>query len=52
MGKDTGFLEYERQVPDRRPVEERTQDFFSVYLPFSEAKLRIQGARCMDCGVP
>jgi glutamate synthase (NADPH) small chain len=52
MGKVTGFLEYERQAPDRRPVHERTQDFFSVYLPFPEDKLQIQGARCMDCGVP
>jgi glutamate synthase (NADPH) small chain len=52
MGKVTGFLEYERQAPERRPVHERTQDFFSVYLPFPEDKLQIQGARCMDCGVP
>jgi glutamate synthase (NADPH) small chain len=52
MGKVTGFLEYERQTPERRPVSERTHDFFSVYLPFSEDKLQIQGARCMDCGVP
>jgi glutamate synthase (NADPH/NADH) small chain len=52
MGKVTGFLEYERQAPEKRPVSERTQDFFPVYLPFSEDQLRIQGARCMDCGVP
>ena len=52
MGKDTGFLEFERQAPERRPVDERTRDFFPVYLPFSEEKLRSQGARCMDCGVP
>jgi glutamate synthase (NADPH) small chain len=52
MGKVTGFMEYERQTPERRPVSERTQDFFPVYLPFPEEKLRIQGARCMDCGVP
>jgi glutamate synthase (NADPH) small chain len=52
MGKVTGFLEYERQAPERRPVGERTQDFFSVYQPFPEDKLQLQGARCMDCGVP
>jgi glutamate synthase (NADPH/NADH) small chain len=52
MGKATGFLEYKRQTPERRPVEERSQDFFSVYLPFPEEQLQIQGARCMDCGVP
>jgi glutamate synthase (NADPH) small chain len=52
MGKITGFLEYERQAPERRPVSERKQDFFSVYQPFPEDKLQLQGARCMDCGVP
>jgi glutamate synthase (NADPH) small chain len=52
MGKVTGFLEYERQTPEKRPVGERTQDFFQVYLPFSEDKLQLQAARCMDCGVP
>jgi glutamate synthase (NADPH/NADH) small chain len=52
MGKPKGFLEYERETPERRPVEERVQDFFPIYQPFSEEKLRTQGARCMDCGVP
>jgi glutamate synthase (NADPH) small chain len=52
MGKVTGFLEYERQTPERRPVDERTQDFFPVYLPLPDEKLQAQGARCMDCGVP
>jgi glutamate synthase (NADPH/NADH) small chain len=52
MGKDTGFLEYDRQTPERRPVSERTRDYFPLYLPLSEDKLRLQGARCMDCGVP
>jgi glutamate synthase (NADPH) small chain len=52
MGKDTGFMEYERQTPERRPVMERIQDFFPVYVPFPENKLKLQGARCMDCGVP
>jgi glutamate synthase (NADPH/NADH) small chain len=52
MGKATGFMEYERQTPERRPAEERIQDFFPIYLPFPEDKLQLQGARCMDCGVP
>jgi glutamate synthase (NADPH/NADH) small chain len=52
MGKATGFLEYERQTSERRPVEERIRDFFPIYLPFPEEKLQLQGARCMDCGVP
>lgn len=52
MGKVTGFLDYPRQTPERRPISERIQDFFGVYLPFPDDRLKIQGARCMDCGVP
>jgi glutamate synthase (NADPH/NADH) small chain len=52
MGKVTGFLEYARETPARRPVEERVKDWFEVYQPLPEEKLRAQGARCMDCGIP
>ncbi|MBI4877954.1 MAG: glutamate synthase subunit beta [Acidobacteria bacterium] len=52
MGKVTGFLEYQRETPERRPVAERINDAFDVYRPFPEEKARTQGARCMDCGVP
>ena len=52
MGKTTGFLEYPREVAERRPPAERIKDWFEIYNPFPEAKLRDQGARCMDCGVP
>ena len=52
MPKPTGFLEYAREVPARRPVPERIHDWFEIYQPFPEEKVRIQGARCMDCGVP
>ena len=52
MGKVTGFKEYTREVPARRPVEERVHDYFEVYQPFPEEKVRVQAARCMDCGVP
>jgi glutamate synthase (NADPH/NADH) small chain len=52
MGKVTGFLEYPRVAPPRRPVEERIHDYFEVYQPFPEPKLREQAARCMDCGIP
>jgi glutamate synthase (NADPH/NADH) small chain len=52
MGKVTGFMEYTREVPARRPVAERVNDFQEVYQEFPEQKLRLQGARCMDCGVP
>jgi len=52
MGKDTGFLEFQREQPGRRKVEERLHDWFEIYNPFPEEKQREQGARCMDCGVP
>jgi glutamate synthase (NADPH/NADH) small chain len=52
MGKVTGFLEYEREVPARRPIEERVNDYFEIYQPFDDAKVETQAARCMDCGVP
>jgi glutamate synthase (NADPH) small chain len=52
VGKVTGFLEYERETPLRREVKERVNDYFEVYQPFPEDKVRTQGARCMDCGIP
>ena len=52
MGKTTGFMDYPREVPPRRPVTQRVNDWFEIYLDFPEQKLREQGARCMDCGVP
>lgn len=52
MGKITGFLEYKRELPQRRPVNERVNDWFEIYQPFPLDAVRTQGARCMDCGVP
>ena len=52
MGKVTGFMEHTREMPQRRPPAERIKDWFEIYLPFPEDKIRTQGARCMDCGVP
>jgi glutamate synthase (NADPH) small chain len=52
VGKTTGFLEYTRELPQRRPPAERINDYFEVYQPFPEEAVRQQGARCMDCGVP
>ncbi|MGA2725256.1 MAG: glutamate synthase subunit beta [Bryobacteraceae bacterium] len=52
MGKVTGFLEYTREVAERRPPSARIRDWFEIYRPFPEETLRAQGARCMDCGVP
>lgn len=52
MGKPTGFLEYARQLPEDRPVSERICDWKEFHTHFDKEKLRLQGARCMDCGVP
>ena len=52
MGKPTGFMEFDRELPQRRPVAQRVNDWFEIYQDFPEEKLKAQGARCMDCGVP
>jgi len=52
MGKPTGFKEFQRELPPDRPVHERIKDYGEFHLQHPEAKLRTQGARCMDCGVP
>src|SRR5579872_2406043 len=52
MGKTTGFLEYPREHASRRPVIQRVNDWFEIYVDLPEETLRNQGARCMDCGVP
>ncbi|MGH9514633.1 MAG: glutamate synthase subunit beta [Terriglobales bacterium] len=52
MGKASGFMEHSRETAIRRPVTERVNDWFEIYQDFPEEKLRTQGARCMDCGVP
>jgi glutamate synthase (NADPH/NADH) small chain len=52
MGKPTGFMEYPREIPaDREPLE-RINDWNEFHLQMPEEKLRTQGARCMDCGIP
>ena len=52
MGKITGFIEIKRAKPQARPIHERLLDWNEVYLPDAEARVREQGARCMDCGIP
>ncbi len=52
MGKITGFMEFKRETPPRRPVRERVTDWREYDLKMPDDKLRQQGARCMDCGIP
>ena len=52
MGKTTGFLEYQRVLPVLRDPAARIADWNEFHDHMSEAALKEQGARCMDCGVP
>lgn len=52
MGKATGFLEYNREEYEKRPVEERIKDWDEMHLPLKEETAAMQAARCMNCGVP
>ncbi len=52
MGETTGFLQWGRSGPTRRPVQIRLKDWKEVYEPFDQAKLNHQAGRCMDCGIP
>lgn len=52
MGKPTGFMEYKRILPaDREPLE-RIKDWDEFHTHMSEDEQKVQGARCMDCGIP
>ncbi|MBI1977406.1 MAG: glutamate synthase subunit beta [Candidatus Omnitrophica bacterium] len=52
MGKPTGFKEIPRELPQDRPPLERIGDWDEFHLHMPEQKLKDQGARCMDCGIP
>src|SRR5579872_1629231 len=52
MRKETGFMEFGREVPETRPIAERVNDWLEIYKEFPEEKIRKQANRCMDCGVP
>jgi glutamate synthase (NADPH/NADH) small chain len=52
MGKPTGFLEFQREVPKDRSPLGRVADWKEFHHHLPEADLKKQGARCMDCGIP
>jgi glutamate synthase (NADPH/NADH) small chain len=52
MADPRGFLKHGRELPTRRPVDVRIQDWREVYTDFPSESLRTQAARCMDCGIP
>jgi len=52
MSKLTGFFEFTRELPAKRPPQERVNDYNEFIGRYSDEKLNHQAARCMDCGVP
>ncbi len=52
MGKVTGFMEYERLEEPHEPAQARTKHYREFYLRLDDAAAAVQGARCMDCGIP
>ena len=52
MGNITGFLEFTRELPDKRTPGERIKDYKEFIEMYSDEKLNQQAARCMDCGTP
>lgn len=52
MGKPTGFMEIKRELPKEEAPSERIKHWNEFHLHMPETKLREQGARCMDCGIP
>ena len=52
MGKPTGFMEIPRKDRRYKPVHQRVRNYREFVVDLSNAELRDQGARCMDCGIP
>ena len=52
MGKVTGFMEYERLSEENLPVANRVKNYKEFVLHLTDEQAKVQGARCMDCGIP
>jgi glutamate synthase (NADPH/NADH) small chain len=52
MGKPTGFLEFERLSEAYEPIEVRVKHYKEFVARLSDEDAKVQGARCMDCGIP
>jgi glutamate synthase (NADPH/NADH) small chain len=52
MGKITGFMEFERLEEPHEAPQARKQHYREIYLHLPDEDAKIQGARCMDCGIP
>jgi glutamate synthase (NADPH/NADH) small chain len=51
-----GFLKHQRAEAAKRPTADRVRDWREVYAEVDpaerDAEVRVQAARCMDCGIP
>ena len=52
MGKITGFMEYKRLAEANLPVPDRVKNYKEFVLHLTDEEAKVQGARCMDCGIP
>ncbi len=46
------FVSVDQQMPDKRPAEDRRQDFDEIYARFDPARAKTQASRCSQCGIP
>ena len=52
MGKPTGFMEYKRLSEAYEPAERRLKHYREFIIRLSDQQASVEGARCMDCGIP
>ncbi|GAA4765064.1 glutamate synthase subunit beta [Novosphingobium ginsenosidimutans] len=52
MGKETGFLELDRQDRTYADPKERLNHYKEFVIPHPEPALKAQASRCMNCGIP
>lgn len=52
MAKPTGFMDYCRKEVPYRSVEDRVKDYNEMEISLSQEEMKLQAARCMDCGIP
>ena len=52
MGNPFGFMEYQRKEPLCSSVKERIGNYNEFHTPLSQKEQKMQGERCMNCGVP
>ena len=52
MGKITGFMEFSRLSEEYLPVAKRLKNYCEFTLHLTDEQAKLQGARCMDCGIP